>query len=67
MPAGTTFAVADVNGRPTVLVRNADGSAAFVVSVEIDDGRVESIWAIANPDKLHRVNALHAHAAARLN
>ena len=67
LPAGATFALADVNGRPTVLVRNANGSAAFVVSVEIEDGRVESIWAIANPDKLHRVDALQAHAAGGLN
>ena len=56
-PPGAIFGVADLNGRPTILVRNADGSPAIVVSVELDGGRIQSIWAIANPDKLGRVSA----------
>jgi RNA polymerase sigma-70 factor (ECF subfamily) len=54
-PPGATFAIADINGRPTILVRNSDGSPAIVLSVELDEGRIQSIWAIANPDKLTRV------------
>jgi len=56
MPANATFGFADINGRPTILVRNADGGASFVVSVEIDHDRIESVWAIANPDKLRRLS-----------
>ena len=56
-PPGAIFGVADVNGRPTVLVRNAEGTPAIVVSIELDGGRIQSIWAIANPDKLRRVSA----------
>lgn len=56
-PPGATFGVADVNGRPTILVRNADGTPAIVISVEVDAGRIQSIWAIANPDKLRRVSS----------
>jgi len=54
MPVGATFAVVDVNGKPTLLIRRADGTPAIVVSVDADAGeaRVHSIWVIANPDKL---------------
>jgi RNA polymerase sigma-70 factor, ECF subfamily len=56
-PPGAIFGVADVNGRPTILVRNADGTPAIVVSIELDGERIQSIWAIANPDKLTRVGS----------
>jgi len=52
MPLGATFALADVNGRPTLLIRRADGTPAIVVSLEVGAARVHTIWAIANPDKL---------------
>lgn len=52
MPAGATSAVADVNGKPTLLIRRADGTPAIVVSVDADVARVHSIWVVANPDKL---------------
>jgi RNA polymerase sigma-70 factor (ECF subfamily) len=57
MPAGATFAVADVNGKPTLLIRRADGVPAIVVSVdaEADAARVHTIWVVANPDKLGAV------------
>jgi len=54
-PPGAIFSITDVNGRPTILVRNSDGTPAIVLSVELDEGRIQSIWAIANPDKLKRV------------
>jgi len=52
MPSGATFAVADVNGKPTLLMRSADGTPAIVVSLEVGAARVHTIWAVANPDKL---------------
>jgi hypothetical protein len=38
--------------RPTLLIGYADGTPAIVVSIEVGDGRIQNIWAIANPDKL---------------
>ncbi len=51
-PPGAQFTVADVNGLPTLLIRYPDGTPAVVVSIEVEQSRVRSIWAIANPEKL---------------
>src|SRR6266513_6335700 len=51
-PAGAHLAVADVNGKPTLLIRHPDGTPAIVVSIEVGQGRIHNIWAVANPDKL---------------
>jgi len=55
MPPGAQLAVADVNGKPTLLIRHADGRSAIVVSIEVRQGHLQTIWAIANPDKLRAV------------
>jgi hypothetical protein len=34
------------------LIGYADDTPAIVVSIEVGDGRIQNIWAIANPDKL---------------
>lgn len=47
--------LADVNGRPTLLVRRAGGTPVAVVSIEIEAGRIGTVWAIGNPDKLTAV------------
>ena len=52
LPPGAQFAVADVNGRPTLLIRHADGAPAFVISLEVDEAQVRGVWVVANPDKL---------------
>ena len=54
-PAGAQYAVADVNGKPTLLVRRSDGTPAVVVSIDVDRARIRHIWAIGNPDKLGAV------------
>ena len=54
-PADAQYVVADVNGRPTLLVRRADGTPIAVVSIEIVGGRIGTVWAIGNPDKLTAV------------
>jgi RNA polymerase sigma-70 factor (ECF subfamily) len=54
-PAGARFEVANVNGRPTLLIRHADGTPAIVVSIELDGALIHNVWAIANPDKLSAV------------
>jgi RNA polymerase sigma-70 factor (ECF subfamily) len=51
-PAGARLLVADVNGKPTLLICYEDGAPAIVISLEVGEGRIQSIWAIANPDKL---------------
>jgi hypothetical protein len=51
-PAGARYLVAAVNGKPTLLIYSADGTPAIVVSLEVGEGRIQTIWAIANPDKL---------------
>ena len=54
MPPGGGVEVADVNGKPTLLIRRADGVPAIVVSIDVDGGVIHNIWAVANPDKLRR-------------
>ena len=51
-PADARLAVANVNGKPTLLIRRSDGTAAVVVSIDVDRARIRNIWAIGNPDKL---------------
>jgi hypothetical protein len=46
----------DVNERPALLVRDASGVPAVVLSVELENGAISDIWAIANPDKLGRLS-----------
>ena len=54
-PAGAQLAVADVNGKPTLLIRHPDGTPAIVVSIDVNRSRIRNIWAIGNPDKLGAV------------
>jgi hypothetical protein len=46
---GAITAIIEINGKPTLLIRHADGSPAIVVSLQVSQGRVQSI---CNPDKL---------------
>jgi len=48
MPVGAHAAVVDVNGKPTLLIRHADGTSAIVVSIEVDRSGIRNVWAIAN-------------------
>jgi RNA polymerase sigma-70 factor (ECF subfamily) len=52
IPQGARFAVVDVNGKPTLLISQADGAPAIVISLEVGQGLIQSIWTVANPDKL---------------
>jgi RNA polymerase sigma-70 factor (ECF subfamily) len=55
MPQDAQFAVAEVNGQPTLLIRHADGKPALVISIEVDSSGIHNIWVVANPDKLKSV------------
>ena len=50
-----TLRFADVNGQPGVVAFGADGGVTAVLTLEVADGRVRTVWAVVNPDKLARV------------
>ena len=47
----------DVNGQPGVVARGDDGGVAGILTLGVADGRVQTVWAVVNPDKLVRVPA----------
>lgn len=51
-PVGASIGIVEVNGLPALLVRDEQGAPAFVSSIEVKDGKIDKIWATANPDKL---------------
>lgn len=53
--APAALRLADVNGQPGVVGTDAEGRAVGVLTLEVDGGRVRSVWAVVNPDKLTRV------------
>jgi RNA polymerase sigma-70 factor, ECF subfamily len=52
-----TLHAVDVNGQPGVVATGADGRVTGVLTLAVADGRVRSVWAVVNPDKLVRVPA----------
>lgn len=52
---GTRLGVADVNGEPALIVRDADG-VRLVLSIGVEEGRIRAIRVVRNPDKLHALN-----------
>jgi RNA polymerase sigma-70 factor, ECF subfamily len=52
----------DVNGQPGVAALAPDGTVLTVLTVDVADDRVQTVWAVVNPDKLAR--AATALAAA---
>ncbi|MEU0402713.1 RNA polymerase sigma-70 factor [Streptomyces sp. NPDC006197] len=42
----------DVNGQPGAIVRDRDGKVLHTLSLDIADGRVQTIRSVINPDKL---------------
>jgi RNA polymerase sigma-70 factor (ECF subfamily) len=44
-----------VNGQPGVVAIDADGVPATVLTLDVADDRVQTVWAVVNPDKLARV------------
>ncbi|WP_049575640.1 RNA polymerase sigma-70 factor [Nonomuraea sp. SBT364] len=54
IPAFASLQVAQVNGRPALIVR-LDGEVDTVVTVRIDGGLVTGLYAVRNPEKLSRM------------
>ncbi len=46
--------MAEVNGQPTVIIR-AGGRVFTVLTVEVVAGHIQTVYVIANPEKLARV------------
>jgi RNA polymerase sigma-70 factor (ECF subfamily) len=54
LPEGAQAQLAEVNAQPALIVR-ARGQAVFVLTIEVEAGKIHTIRIIANPDKLARV------------
>ncbi|GAB1821456.1 RNA polymerase sigma-70 factor [Herbidospora sp. RD11066] len=52
--AELTVEIADVNGGPAVVV-HADGRAVAVFSVVVADGLIQTVYTVANPEKMARL------------
>jgi RNA polymerase sigma-70 factor (ECF subfamily) len=50
-PPGTTIEEAEVNGGPAIVVK-VPGRVAAVIMIDTDGERIQSIFGVANPDKL---------------
>ena len=53
-PAGAHMEIAEVNGETALIIR-VGAQAVFVLSIEVEQGRIQAIRIIANPEKLTRV------------
>ncbi len=53
-PAGVEIEPARVNGLPGYIVR-LEGQVVWVLSLEIDDGRVRTVRIVLNPEKLRHL------------
>jgi RNA polymerase sigma-70 factor (ECF subfamily) len=47
-------ALAEVNGKPAVLIR-AGGEVFSVLTIDVEAGRIRTIYVMANPEKLARI------------
>jgi RNA polymerase sigma-70 factor (ECF subfamily) len=51
-PQGIRVEIAEINGRPAIVMRYADGTPSFVIVFAVANGKIHRAWAIGNPDKL---------------
>jgi RNA polymerase sigma-70 factor, ECF subfamily len=54
LPAGSRGEFAEVNGEPALVFR-VGSEALFVLSIEVEEGHIQAIRIIANPEKLARI------------
>jgi RNA polymerase sigma-70 factor, ECF subfamily len=55
---GARIEAREVNGQPGAMVRDSSGRLNNVFTVDIVDGRVQTIRSVSNPDKLHHLGPL---------
>jgi RNA polymerase sigma-70 factor (TIGR02957 family) len=53
--AGATAGLAEVNGQPGVVLRDAGGAVFGVMALEIVGGRIRAVHSIVNPEKLRHL------------
>jgi len=51
-PPGSSASFAYLNSHPALILRATDGTPALIIMLEVGEGRIQRIWAVANPDKL---------------
>lgn len=49
---GLVFELAEVNGEPGILIRDAEGELAAVLSFAVVGDRIQRVWGMRNPQKL---------------
>ena len=54
LPKDSRVELAEVNGQAAVIIRTS-GQALFVLSIEVEEERIQAIRIIANPEKLARI------------
>ncbi len=68
--AGVSLELRQINGQPGALTRDRDGRVASIFVLEIDNGEVQAVRSIINPDKLKHLGPVAdawalAHEAAQ--
>lgn len=56
-PADFTFEDCWLNNAPAILIRELNGAVFATLALEVDDGRIETVYSIRNPDKLDRIGS----------
>jgi RNA polymerase sigma-70 factor (ECF subfamily) len=52
---GIAFELSRVNGGPGAILRDHSGAVVGVMSIEVADGRIQTIRSVVNPDKIGHV------------
>ncbi|MEU1737359.1 sigma factor-like helix-turn-helix DNA-binding protein [Streptosporangium sp. NPDC020145] len=52
---GVTFEPHEINGQPGAVFRGRDGKVLHILALDVLDGRIQTIHAVINPDKLGHV------------
>jgi RNA polymerase sigma-70 factor (ECF subfamily) len=53
-PPSAHAELGEVNGQPALIIRTGE-KAIFVLVLDVEHGQIQTIWVVANPDKLTRV------------
>jgi RNA polymerase sigma-70 factor (ECF subfamily) len=54
--AGLSFGVAEVNNGPAIVI-SVDGKVITVISLLVADGKIETIYLLANPEKIAHLSS----------
>ena len=50
-----TFETHDLNGQPGAIVRDREGKVLYTLTLDVIDGRIQTIRTVGNPDKLRHM------------